>query len=215
MVRSRLGALLFSIFFSTCLLAKTEPKKYAVSFNLQPSLSILQVYRGNAVSGVTEKVSGAFAALFEFPLSPKLTFVAPVFVSFGSGIGLLKVQTVGSALLQDVRPNYITAGLGAGIRYYISNKAFEDGWYFDSLVKFSYNSGGFSSEFSSRIGGFEAAIQSNIGYLWVFDSGLTLNAAAGAEGSFLMYQNKKQTKNVSSSFFGIVPLLSFGVGYTW
>ncbi|MEI6806751.1 MAG: hypothetical protein WCK49_09650 [Myxococcaceae bacterium] len=97
---------------------------------------------------------------------------------------------------------------GAGLRFYFSGGAFEDGFYVQPNVSIGWLKFGSDGANSLSIGA-----NALLGYSWVFDSGFMMNLAAGAG-----YTHSSVKTDSSAGAFkisGVFPALEFAIGYAW
>jgi len=138
----------------------------------------------------------------------------PIGLAFGN-INLTFERALNNSSSFQVGANFFTKILGtdvsgigfnAGYRFYITNakKPAPEGFYVGP--RFAYNS---FKEKSTDISASTIGIGAMLGYQWVFDSGVTLDLGAGP--TYLIAGESTTTV----SFEGLVPNISFAVGYNF
>lgn len=138
----------------------------------------------------------------------------PLALAFGS-FNLTYEMAFSDAMSFQVKGNFFNRLLGtevsgfgvdAGVRYYITNKnnPAPEGFYVGP--KFGYNS------FEEELTGEKAStigIGGLVGYQWIFDVGVTLDLGVGP--TYLIAGES----STNAEFSGIIPNLSFAVGYNF
>lgn len=130
---------------------------------------------------------GAVNANVDFKLSDRFTL--------GPSVAFTSVSSGGTSATG--------ISLGANANLYLSNKAFQDSWILSAGADYASASAGSLSASGLSIG-------STIGYGWFWDSGFNIGLGAG-----IQYISLDYTKLGLTSISGVLPRISFTLGYAF
>lgn len=158
--------------------------------------------------------SGVAMAQDEEPAPSNIIKTNPIGLAFGN-INLTYEMALSQALSFQVGGNFFTRilgtevsgfGINGGVRFYMTNKTkpAPEGFYVGPRVAFNSFTEKATDENVTTLG-----IGALIGYQWIFSSGVSLDLGAGP--TYLFAGDNGSTND----FSGIVPNISFAVGYAF
>jgi len=142
---------------------------------------------------------GRFGADYAFEVSDHVA------LKFGAG-GLYSWAGKDNSIL-NIGPNF-------GARFFLSDTAFNSGWYVEPTIGFNYAS--VKSPDFGAADGWKFGAQAVGGYAWYWDSGFTMSLAAGLDYS--AYSGNIQALGVNQlGAWALVPhpTVDFSLGYSW
>lgn len=145
---------------------------------------------------------GRFGAVYSIQVSDYIA------LSPGISASYLSAGSFGSSF------SIFSIGPSIGARFFLSDTAFNSGWFVEPTVAFSYTSVGANS--GSNLSGFSFGTQAVAGYAWYWDSGFTLGLAGGL-GYSLYSGNIQGLGSNALSGWALYPhpVVDFSLGYSW
>ena len=180
---------------------------------LSAILSVLVISQSSAIAArpqTAEEIANIDRrqSISVYPLYP---FAGQLTVAYSFQIGdriALTPRITGGFIAQGLLDRQSTAfqiGPALSARFFMTNSAFNTGWYLEPMAGFSY------TRLGNGIDGWSFIGSGVFGYAWYWDGGFTLNVGGG-----IAYRRGTKAVQGADGFLSWpLPIVDFAVGYSW